>query len=590
LKPIKHILLLLLLCTATATFAQVEFTAKVSKQSLGVNERLRVDFVMNQDGDNFVPPSFEGFNIVGGPQQAVNYQWINGQKSFSKTYSYFLAPKKRGAFTIGQASIQIEGTTYKTSPVKVTVTAAVQVPKDPNDPTYLAQENIHLVAEVSNSNPYLNEAVTVVYKLYVAPNISVNNLRTLDVPRYNDFWSQTQEIQKLKVENTTYKGEDYRVVTLRWAVLYPQKTGKLELEPLSLDLSVEVPTNRRDFFGGRLMKQVHQTVAAGSRTINVKPLPETGKPADFTGAVGDFDLKVTTTKTELNATESLQAALEISGNGNLKLFELPDLKAPNSLEVYEPEKSDKVRTTMSGMQGSRTETYTIVPQYKGKYPLPSVSFSYFDPKLKQYKTITSDELVIDVLEGPNNTSNNDATGSNVVSKQSVALNGKPFAYIKTDTEFTPINQTQFFKTKAFWLWLLMPLLLIPLALIIRRQQAIRQADFVGNKARQANRLAKKYLSSAKKSLGQKEAFYDALERALHNYLRAKLRIETSEFSKERIAELLSSRQVKSDTVKLFINVLERCELARYTPMTLVNMEEDYQKAVDAISNIDKQIK
>ena len=164
--------------------SQVSFDAKVSKRQLGVNERLRVDFIMNEDGDDFEPPGFENFSVVGGPSQSINNSWVNGVRSFSKTYSYFLAPKKRGQFTIEQATIKIDGEVYKTLPVKISVSAAIDKPKDPNDPNYIASEKIHLIAEVSSANPYLNEAITVVYKLYVAQGVGVRNSREIDKPRY----------------------------------------------------------------------------------------------------------------------------------------------------------------------------------------------------------------------------------------------------------------------------------------------------------------------------------------------------------------------------------------------------------------------
>ena len=587
-KFIKHIAIITFLISSLAQ-AQVKFEVKVSKNKLGMNERLRVDFEMNKDGDNFNPPDFANFIVVGGPNQSVSNSWVNGKRSYSKTYSYFLSPKKRGVFTINQATIVIDDQTYKTSPVKITVTAAVDKPKDPNDPNYIADANIHLVAEVSNSKPYLNQAITVVYKLYVSPNTGVSNWREIDNPRFNDFWSQNIDIKGLKVENGTYKGEDYRYVVLRRTVLYPQKIGKLNIEPLSLDITVDVPTNRRDIFGGRLMKQVHKTVSAGNRTINVKPLPEQGKPIDFTGAVGDFDFKVTTSKTELNATESLQAKVEVSGRGNLKLFELPKLTVPSSLEVYEPEKSDKIRTSVMGMQGERTESYTIVPQYKGKYPIPSISFSYFDTSTESYRRLSSDEIIVDVLEGPANNDRFTQT-SGGVDKQRVMASNNQFAYIKTKTKFVPKKTEYFFRSKLFWSSLVLPLLAIPLAISIRRKKAIRDADFVGNRIRRADRLAKKYLSEAKKSLGNKEAFYVALEKALHNYLKAKLRIETSDLSKDKITGLLNERHVKENVISEFLMLLKSCELARYTPFTDVEMQMDYDKAAKTISIIDKQIR
>ncbi|MFT4781783.1 MAG: hypothetical protein ACJAZK_000020 [Psychroserpens sp.] len=589
-KNLKHIWLLLLVLTSSMAFAQVKFEAKVSKTKLGQNERLRVDFTMNKDGDNFESPDFENFQVIGGPNTSVSNSWLNGAHSYAKTYSYFLAPQKQGRFTIKSASIEIQGVTYKTKAVTVQVTNAVKRPNDPYNVESVASENIHLVAEISKGNPYLNEAITVVYKLYVSPNTGVSNWRELENPRYNDFWSQKIDTKGLRIQNGKYKGEDYRYVVLRKTVLYPQKTGKLEIEPLKLDITVEVPTNRRDIFGGMHMAQTNRTVSAGSRTINVKPLPEEGKPDDFTGAVGDFKFNVMTSKSELNASESLRVTVEVTGKGNLKLFQLPKLTLPSSLEVYEPEHNESIRTYLGGMQGSIADGYTIVPQYKGKYPIPSISFTYFDLESETYKRVSSGEIIIDVIEGPVNTSSGDdnlAAANN--NKKEVTFNNAQFAFIKTKANLKPIVANNFFKSTAFWSSLLSPFLLIPLALVYRKEKEKRNADVFGNKIRKADKLAKRYLGEAKKALGHKDTFYIALEKALHNYLKAKLQIETSDFSKEKIEEILIEREVNEPTVKEFISILEHCELARYTPITNVEMQQDYEKAASTISIIDKEI-
>ncbi|NNL32893.1 MAG: protein BatD, partial [Flavobacteriaceae bacterium] len=589
-KVIKYITCLSILLFLNVSLAQndvetVTFEAKVSKKKLGINERLRIDFVMDQDGDNFNPPNFQNFTVVGGPNTSISNSWVNGKRSYSKTYSYFLAPKKRGTFTIGQATIEIKGNVYKSIPVQVVVTSAVDKPKDPNDPDYIVSQNIHLVAEVSKTTPYLNEAITVVYKLYVSPNTGVSNWREIDNPRYNDFWSQNIDMKGLKVQNGTYKGEDYRYVILRKTVLYPQKTGKLIIEPLTLDITVEVPTNRRDIFGGRLMQSVHRTVAAGNRTINVKPLPEKGKPLNFSGAVGEFSFKVTTSKNELKATEALVANVEVAGKGNLKLFKLPKITLPSSLEVYEPEHTENVSTKLDGMQGKIMDSYTIVPEYQGKYPIPSISFSYFNPKTDRYETMSSGELLINVTEGPINNGSNTQVVNN---KQQIDTNGDQFASFRTNTKLVSKTTKDFFKSKLFWGSLLAPLLAIPVAILVRRRQDELSNDIVGNKKRKANKLARKYLSEAKTNLGNKEQFYNALHRSLHNYLKAKLSIETSEFSKERISNLLSDRRAGSEVISAFNEILESCELARYTPSSNVEMQQDYDKAASVISEIDKQ--
>ncbi|WP_074405726.1 MULTISPECIES: BatD family protein [Aquimarina] len=586
---LKLIFLTLFLATTQFALAQVRFEAKVSKKKLGVNERLRVDFEMNKDGDNFTPPSFSGFTVVGGPNQSISNSWVNGKRSYAKTFSYFLEPTRRGQFTIKQATIEIDGQTYKTLPIRIEVTGAVDKPKDGNNTDFVASENLHLIAEVSKSNPYLNEAITVVYKLYVSPRISVSNWRELDSPKYSDFWSQAIDMKQLKIENGEYKGEPYRYVVLRKTVLYPQKTGKLNIEPLTLTVSVDVPTKRRDIFGGRLYTTVNKTVAAGNRVIEAKPLPIQGKPDDFSGAVGDFDFKVTTNKTELDATESLDAKVLVTGNGNLKLFDLPKLNVPNGLEQYEPQHNERVRTNLTGMGGSISDTYTLVPQYKGKYPIPSISFSYFDLKTKTYKRITSDEIVINVKNGPDGGDTVVTSESGGTNKKLVTQAGNQFRFLKLNAGLQTIQKEHFFKSTAYWLSLTAPLLAIPLFLFFGKKRQERLSDISGNRVRKADKLARKYLSEAKKNLGNQKEFYIAMERALHNYLKAKLHIQTSDMSKERIQRLLKERDVEDAISIEFIALLESCEFARYTPSSTSAMQQDYDKASRVIASIDKQL-
>ena len=387
--------------------AQVTFEAKVSKKRLGLNERLRVDFEMNENGDNFNPPSFSNFLVVSGPQQAVSRSWVNGVQSFSKTYTYFLTPKIKGKVTIGQAVVTIGGEIYKTTPVEIEVTNSVKKPNDPNNVDNVVDGNIHLVAEVSKSAPYLNEGITVIYKLYFRNPISVSDVSELESPSYGDFWSHLIKIGRAEINmRGSYKGEPYNEVIWRKAVLYPQKTGKLVLEPLTLNLSLNIPSNRRDLFGRRIMTQTQKTITTGEKVIAVKDLPQNNKPENFSGAVGQFDFDVILNKDLLKASESFQAKIKVKGKGNLKLFNLPTINVPNTLEVYEPEHDEKVKITISGMQGTIEDNYTIVPQFQGKYPIPSIQFSYFDPKSKSYKILKSQDLIVDVFEGPTSVNTN----------------------------------------------------------------------------------------------------------------------------------------------------------------------------------------
>ena len=583
----KYILLLLI--SFQGLLAQVQFEAKVSRNSLGLNERLRVDFIMNVDGDNFVQPNFEGFRVIAGPSQQISQSWINGRSSFEKIYSYFLLPLQKGNLVIKQAVIEFNGQLYKTAPIRVIVTNPVQQQADPNDPNapqISADNNIYLVADISKTNPYINEPITVVYKLYFSYNIGITNWRELDKPKYNDFWSQNIDIKQLVAEEGMFKGQRYRFVTLRKTVLYPQKSGRLKIEPLALDIDVQLPTNRRDMFGRVMITEGNKRVSAGTKTITVKPLPEAGKPEGFTGAVGNFDFKVTPTKTNLKNGESLDLVVSVSGKGNLKLFDLPKPVAPNALEMYDAVHKEQVNTGLSGMTGKIVDSYTIVPQYKGKYPIKPMQFSYFDLGSGTYKTISSEEIVINVLDGPSANQAVDSTnGGNKYTIEKL----EQFKFIKLKTELVSSKRHDFFGSLWYYLLLLLPFIALPILVLLRKRKEALDGDVTGNRIRMNNRLAKKYLSEAKKQIHNKEPFYVALEKAMHNFLKAKLHIETSEMSKDNIQELLLSRNANPEVVADFIALTENCEFARYAPASSTSIQNDFDKAVEIISELEKQI-
>jgi hypothetical protein len=579
--------LILVLISFQGLFAQVQFEAKVSKTTLGLNERLRVDFVMNMDGDNFTQPTFEGFRIIAGPSQQVSQSWVNGKSSFEKVYSYYLLPNQKGNLIIRQAAIEYNGQIYKTSPIKITVTNAVQEARDPNDVTQIsADDNIHLVADISKTNPYINEPITVVYKLYFDPSIGIRNSRELDKPKYNDFWSQNIEIKQFVAEEGMFQGKRCAVVVLKKTVLYPQKSGKLVIEPLSLDLDLEMPTNRRDMFGRVVFTNGNKRVSAGAKIISVKALPEAGKPADFSGAVGKFDFRVTPSKTNLKNGESLDLLVSVTGSGNMKLFNLPKPVVPNSLEMYDPVHNEKVNTTLSGMSGKISDNYTIIPQFKGNYPIKSMQFSYFDLGSGKYKTITSPEIMINVLDGP---SANDQVATTTGGQKNVISSNEQFKYIKLKSDLVSMKEDDFLGSTTFYSLLFLPFLMLPLIVLFKRKKEALDSDVFGNRIKMNNRLAKKYLSEAKKQINNKEPFYVALEKAMHNFLKAKLHIETSDMSKSNIQQLLASRNVNAQTIIDFINLTENCELARYALTSSSTLQQDFDKAVEIISDLEKQI-
>lgn len=584
-------IIIALFCTGLIFSQEAELTVSVSKNKLGENQRLRIQFSVNKQGaDNFSPPNFQNFKVVAGPSQSISQSssWINGkmQTNFTKSYTYIIQPLKQGEFIIPSASIEYEGKELKSQPVKIIVVDPVELPKDPNDPNYIAQQNIHLVAEVSKSRPYIGEGIYVEYKLYVSQNVSVNDYSVTESPQYDGFWNEEIKVNGLPVRMGTYNGEQYRYVVLKKQLLIPTKSGRLFIDPMKMDIVIGVPTGRADFFGNQITRNITRTFASAKKIIIPRELPLAGKPEDFTGAVGDFNFQVTSSRNSLKSNETALVSVEVKGKGNLNLFEIPEIKTPAELEVFTPERKENVKVTSDGIIGSVSKDYTVVPQYKGKYKIPSVSFSYFNPSTEKYVTLDSEDLFIDVLEGKELITNSDNTNT---IKKDVIITGNNFRYIQTDTSFISSYKSDFYKTNLFYILLIAPLFIIPLSIIIANKNEARKRDVLGNKLRKADRLARKYLSAAKKQIENEDEFYIALEKALHNYLKAKLRIETAEISREKISSLLNDKGVEKEWIKKFIEVFESCDLARYSPVTQTMMNDDYEKAKSVISQIDKQL-
>ncbi|MGV3460829.1 MAG: BatD family protein [Flavobacterium sp.] len=569
--------LVFILLFVQGLYAQVQFTAEPDRTTIGLDERLRIDFNMTGDGDNFVAPTFAGFN-ASGPMINIRNYWINNKHSYSKIYTFFLQPKKKGTFTIGPAFVEIDNKRYKTAPFKVTVTdAAPAVPEFEPE----TGAGLYLVAEVNKTNPYVNEAVSVVYRLYVGYKADVRNYSISETPKYNDFWSQRLEGDHTAVRTGIYKGQEYNYVELMPTVLYPQKSGALEIDPLSLEVILDVPTGQVDFFGDPVVRQERKILRAEKRIINVKALPDSGRPESFTGAVGSFDFKVVPSKTTVSGGQAIELTLSSEGRGNLKLFQLPKAAVPAGLEAYDPVHSEDVNVPITGMQGRITDKYNIIAQKKGKYTIAPIAFSYFDPAAGSYKTISSAPIEVNVLS--------DASAEDMAAAASAENNKPQFKANAEDTRFRRIDKKDFFGSMLFYILIALPFALIPVIVVARRKKEVLDSDVAGNKKKQTNKLAKKYLSEAKAAIGNKEPFYVALERALHNFLRAKLSIETVDMSKQNIRDLLSSRNVDAATVDKFITIMNNCEFARYAPSTDAAMQQDYDLAETVMTSLEKQL-
>ena len=574
---VKKTLIIFLTLNTLILSSQVKFDVSVSKSKLGLNERLRVDFVMNQNGDNFSPPKFENFQIIGGPNQSIKTSYVNGERSFSKTYSYFLKPLKKGTLKISQASIEIDNETYKSLPIEVTITDSVKQPSDAVT-QYYNDDDIELRALISKGSPFLNEPITVVYKLYYKAPINISDARVTETPKFKDFWSQTIKIPQLKVQREVYKGQNYNVVEWRKVVLYPQRVGELEISPLSLNLVLDVPTDKRDFFGNVIYDQTSQLISTGMRRINVKNLPNQGKPDSFTGAVGEFEFDVILNKNSLRATESFQAELKVKGSGNLKLFDLPNILVPNSMELFEPEREELINTSLSGMSGSISKLFTVIPRFQGNFPIEEVEFSYFNPETEKYKILKSPRLTIDVFDGPalSNSITND--NSNIITADD------SFRFIKIKGNLKEIKNDIFFESKLFYALVASPfafLLSLFAFTIYRRKRKESSYELIRIEERQINKM----IDSAKDAIGDKILFYDKIEKAIIKSLIVKFSIRMESLNKDKIQQIGQEKGLLRNDITLIIKLIENCEKAKYSQSSDSIMNKDLENARKAINSI-----
>jgi len=574
---VKKFFILFLSLNSLFLSAQVNFEASVSKSKLALNERLRVDFVMNQNGDNFSPPEFDNFQIIGGPNQSIKTSYVNGERRFSKTYSYFLQPIKKGRLKINQASIEIDGEIYKSLQIEVLITDSVQQPSD-TITQYYNDDDIELRALISKRSPYLNEPITVVYKLYYKAPINISDARETETPKFKDFWSQTIKIPQLKVQREIYKGQNYNVVEWRKVVLYPQKIGQLEISPLSLNLVLDVPTDKRDFFGNVIYDQTSQLISTGMRRITVKDLPQIGKPNSFSGAVGKFEFDVILNKNSLRATESFMAELKVKGNGNLKLFDLPDILVPNSMELFEPEREELINTNLSGMNGSVSKFFTVIPRFQGNFPIEEVEFSYFDPEIEKYKILKSPRLTIDVYDGPVVTNAIINENSNIISSND------SFRFIKINANLREVKSDIFFQSKFFYVTVTTPFVLLLSLLLFKTYKKNRKessSELIRIQEKQINKM----IESAKKSIGDKVLFYDKIEKAIIKSLMIKFSIKMESLNKEKIEQIGEEKGLNKDDILLIIKLIENCEKAKYSRSSDSIMNKDLENARKAISSI-----
>lgn len=563
----------------------------VSKNPVAVGEEFRIDFTLNGEGESFNPPNLNGLRKISGPNQSSSssMQIINGKISRSKTttYSYYVTALKEGELTIKEASITSNGKIVRSKAGVMNVTKAN--PKAKTN-SYNIAENVFVKTSVNKNNIYQGEQIVVSYKLYSKINLTDINISS--IPELNGFWKEeveTKSTAKLEVID----GVRHNVWEISRFILTPQKSGKLNVDPMNINVTVQIKKqrNRRDPFGDPFgmfgsYQNIEGEIQSKNIKINVKDLPE-GAPENFNGAVGQFELKSSVDKKTADANEAINYKLTLSGNGNIHLIDNIPVNFPANFESYDPQKKDKTFNTKNGIAGKIEFEHLLIPRYKGEYSIDGVSFSYFNPRSKTYKTITTESLVINVLKGENN------ENAYVTSEELKNSNSKGFISIKETTELSSIDKSSFNQ----WLFIalmLIPLLVVIIYLIFLFIEERKNRNPILRKYRKSLAFAQKRLKKAQKHLenDEKELFFEEIEKSLWSYFSNKFNVDIADLSKETINAFFDKNGVTETVKNNFMAIIEKCEFCRFAPSALEteDMKVVYEKATAVIIEVEQDLK
>lgn len=598
-KITKHISsFIILLLIAVSSFAQIEFTAGASHSAVKTGDRFQIQFTVNTSVSNFKGPDLSDFRVLSGPNQSTNMSWVNGKTSTTLSFSYVLMALKEGDFTIGAASVSANGETYKTNPIKINVGKGVQVQQNTNQNTNTGSNNtkqantsddLYIKASVNKSQVYQGEQIIATYQLYTRVSIAGNELvKNADL---NGFWSQDIDLGESQWTQEIIGGYRWRVATIRKIVLFPQRSGDLEIDPLEMKFIVQQRVQGGgqsvfDQFFGRV-ENIEYSLKSKPIKIKVLPYPEP-KPDGFEGAVGDLEMVVDVTNNEVMANEAVNIKVKISGKGNINLIENPKINFPSDFETYDPKIIDNVKTTASGVSGTKVFDFLVIPRHEGQFKLDPISFSYFNPATKKYTTITSDPININVLKSDGSTSDNVVFSS--PNKEDIEVLGEDIRYIHTNQTNITTAKQEFYGSWKFYLLLFLAPLLFLITFIFRNKIRVAQSDVVKVKSKKASKVATKLLVSAKNSLAanNKKAFYEDISKALFGYIGDKLNIAAAELNQSNIKEKLLAIHVSEQTTQQLMDTIELCDMARFAPVS-ISEQEVYNKAEAIINQIEQEV-
>lgn len=618
----RRIILFLMLCPLWLWAQDDPKLTVSSKRQVMVGERFQVVFEANAEGRNFQAPSFDGFTVVGGPftSSSSSFSMVNGSMSHTvkNTYTYALQAYKEGTFHIGSASLTVKGNKVSSEPFDIQVIpddgshaatsgggasggasqgGQTQSSSDPQ----VSGKDLFLKVIPSKKSAYVGEQVVLTYKLYT--KVPVSSLSVEKMPSYAGFWTKDVTDNNggaLRQSSEYVNGVEYTVAEIQKVIVVPQRSGALTLDPMSIECIAQVRTesnNRRsmdpfdiffnDPFFNRNIVNVKKQLSTSTLTMDVKSLPENGKPASFAGAVGNYNFKSEIDKTELKTNEAFTLTLTVSGTGNVELLQMPEPNFPPDFEVYDPKITTSPNVTAQGLTGTKKAEYLVIPRRAGNFNLPSVEFSFFNPANGTYSTLRSDAYAVHVEKGSGDEADGGVYASN---QEGIKYLGSDIRHIVTGKPQLKQKHNAFFGTAAYFVMLLALLLAFILLLLLSKKHENDKQDTMANRNKKATKVARGRLKKAEQHLKAKDqnSFYTEMSQALWGYIADKLGIERSRLSMDTVSEAMKEKNVPDDLTQQFVDTLNHCEFARFAPGSAEEKMGDlYQKGMEVITKAEK---
>ena len=602
----KVILFFILISTVIGAWADgITFTANAPEVVVS-GDQFRLSFVVNsQKVRDFRAPDIKDFEVLMGPSRSTqsSTQIINGNVTSTSTitFTYILMAGKEGTYKIPGASIVADGNNLISNSVEIKVLppdqssgsasgSSSQSSRNQANSGKITDKELFMVATANKTKVYEQEAILLTYKVYTQVNLT--ELRG-DIPDLKGFHTQEVELPNHKTFTLEhYNGRNYNTTIWRQLVLFPQQTGKIEIPSVTFEGTITqrmASADPFDIFTGGNVINIQKNLVTPKLVIDVKELPA-GKPANFSGGVGEFTISSSINTEELKTNDAVTIKLIISGIGNMKLINTPEVGFPQDFEIYDPKVDNKFNLTRNGLAGNKVIEYLAIPRHAGNYTIPPIEFSYFDLKSQSYKTLKTDAYTLNVAKGEGNA---EQVVANFTSKEDLKVLGQDIRYIKTGNTHLTKKDDYFFGSTSYWLWYIIPLSLFIAFMAIYRKQAMENANVAKVRTKKANKVATKRMKNAGKLLAEKksDAFYDEVLKAMWGYISDKLSMPVSQLSKDNIEEELQKHEVADELIKEFINNLNDCEFARYAPGNQdEKMDKIYSSAIDVISKMENSIK